>query len=64
MTCACGNAVDPARWALGYHCCLSCGDRLAQDAIREKQRRVVLVANKSNYVLLTPGQKLTEIGRK
>jgi hypothetical protein len=46
----CGGAVHPARWALGRHTCLPCGEASAQ---QERKGWTVAPMPKSNYILIT-----------
>lgn len=46
--CACGNDIPAARYQLGYHECLLCGEKTAQ-----KRKFTVAPMPKSNYILIT-----------
>lgn len=46
----CGDAVHPARWAIGRYTCLACGE---QDAKQERKGWTVAPLPKSNYILIT-----------
>jgi hypothetical protein len=40
--------VVPARWNLGHHLCLSCGERQAKE-----HRHCIVPMPKSNYIVVT-----------
>ena len=44
----CDNEIVPARYALGYTVCLSCGEKYAR-----KRKFTVVPMPKSNYILVT-----------
>jgi len=46
--CRCGEPVKPARWELGRHTCLPCGERDAKQV-----KHTVAPLPKSNYILIT-----------
>lgn len=48
--CKCGEAVMPARWALGRRTCLPCGEAQAK---QERKGWTVAPLPKSNYILIT-----------
>jgi hypothetical protein len=57
--CGCGEEVDARRVALGYQCCLVCGDKEA------KQRRFTIAPiNKSNYMMITDRELLKQLNPK
>lgn len=56
---ACGDDVDPKRYALGYRLCLSCGDKVAK-----QRRHTVAPMHKSNYMLFTNLDDLKGINNK
>ena len=57
--CECGEEVDARRIALGYQCCLACGDKEA------KQRRFTIAPiNKSNYMMITDMAMLKQLNPK
>ena len=55
----CGDDIAPARVALGYHLCLSCGDAAARQV-----RHCVVPLNKSNYTLITNRAELAWLNPK
>lgn len=57
----CGADVHPARYALGYFTCLSCGEQQARE---EREDWCVAPIHKSNYVLITDRRDLTGINNK
>ena len=49
MNCVkCGDDVDTKRWQIGYHTCLSCGEK---DALTYKH--TIVPMPKSNYIVVT-----------
>jgi len=54
----CADDVPLARWKLGYHTCLSCGEKLA----KERKHTVVPLA-KSNYVPVTDPNMLKQLNK-
>lgn len=46
----CGDAVPPARWAIGRYTCLCCGEKNAK---QERSLWTVAPLPKSNYILIT-----------
>lgn len=44
----CGDDVEEKRWQLGYHTCLSCGEK---DALQYKH--TIVPMPKSNYIVVT-----------
>lgn len=51
MNCThCGDTVATARWALGRHTCLACGEAAAK---QERKGWTVAPMPKSNYILIT-----------
>ena len=46
--CACGESIAPARVALGFRTCLSCGEKVAR-----KQTHCIINLPKSNYIVVT-----------
>jgi len=49
MNCVkCGGDVDIKRWQIGYHTCLSCGEK---DALTYKH--TIVPMPKSNYIVVT-----------
>ena len=57
--CECGEEVDARRVALGYLCCLACGD------IEAKKRKFTIVPmHKSNYVAVFDKADLLGINNK
>jgi predicted RNA-binding Zn-ribbon protein involved in translation (DUF1610 family) len=55
----CGDAVHPARWALGYHHCMPCGEAQAR-----RRKFTVAPLNKSNYMLFTDVSLLKQLNPK
>ena len=55
----CSEAVAPARYNLGYHSCLKCGQVTAG-----KRKFTVVPMHKSNYVLVTNKKELKGINNK
>ena len=53
--------VDPARWELGYHTCLPCGDSQAK---QRAKTRCVVPLNKSNYIHVTDYTLLAQLNPK
>lgn len=51
--------VPAARWAAGYHTCMTCGDKLARAT-----PRTIVPLHKSNYMLVTDPSLLTGINNK
>lgn len=59
MQCACGDEIDPRRWALGYRECMACGEEKAR-----KVTRPSAPISKSNYVLITNREQLKQLNPK
>lgn len=57
--CNCGEPVQPARWALGYHSCLVCGDKRARE-----HKHTIVPLHKSNYIPVFNRQDLVGINSK
>lgn len=57
--CECGEEVDARRIALGYQCCLSCGDKLARE-----RKFTIVPMHKSNYVAVFDRADLLGINNK
>lgn len=57
--CECGEEVDARRIALGYSCCLSCGDKEAK-----ARKFTIAPINKSNYMMITDIQQLKQLNPK
>jgi len=57
--CECGEEVDARRIALGYFCCLSCGDKEAK-----ARKFTIAPINKSNYMMITDIQQLKQLNPK
>jgi hypothetical protein len=55
----CGDTYPPARQALGYNTCLTCGDFAAREV-----RWTSVPMNKSNYVLVTNLDELKQLNPK
>jgi len=55
----CSEAVAPARYNLGYHSCLKCGQVTAG-----KRKFTVVPMHKSNYVVISNKQELKGINNK
>ena len=45
---ACGEPVDPRRWALNIHLCMPCGEQQAKHT-----RHTIVPMPKSNYIVVT-----------
>lgn len=59
-TCStCGEPIQPARYALGYRLCLSCGDQSARAV-----RHCAVPLNKSNYVYVRDRTLLSQLNPK
>lgn len=56
---SCGDVYPPARQALGYNTCLSCGDFAARQV-----KHTVVPMNKSNYVVVSNRAELTMLNPK
>lgn len=56
---SCGDTYPPARRALGYRTCLSCGDFAAREV-----KWCTAPLNKSNYVVITNKAELTMLNPK
>jgi hypothetical protein len=54
----CSNDVLPARWRLGFHTCLPCGEKQA----RERKHTIVPLA-KSNYQPVTDLTLLKQLNK-
>lgn len=44
----CADEVSLARWKLGYHTCLKCGEKLAK-----QYKHCIVPMPKSNYIVVT-----------
>lgn len=55
----CGDTFPPKRQALGYNTCLSCGDFAAREV-----KWTVAPLNKSNYMLITNRDELSQLNPK
>ena len=55
----CSDDVNPQRWSLGYHTCLSCGDKRAKE-----HKHCIVPMHKSNYVPIHNLQDLVGINSK
>jgi ribosomal protein L37AE/L43A len=55
----CSEAVAPARYNLGYHSCLKCGQVTAG-----KRKFTVVPMHKSNYVVISNKKELKGINNK
>lgn len=56
---SCGDTYPPARYALGYNTCLTCGDFAAREV-----KWTSVPMNKSNYVLVTNREELKMLNPK
>lgn len=56
---SCGDTYPPARYALGYNTCLTCGDFAAREV-----KWTSVPMNKSNYVLVTNREELKQLNPK
>lgn len=57
----CGDDVPAARWALGHHTCLPCGEEVARI---ERSHWCIAPMHKSNYMLITNRQDLAGLNNK
>ena len=60
----CGEEYPDKRAELGYETCLECGAQEAHKQAVAKSKRVGLAYNKGNYVYITDGADLSELGKK
>jgi hypothetical protein len=58
--CFCGEEISNQRWNLGYHLCLSCGDKEAKNA---RKSWTIVPLSKSNYTLITDMSLLKELNK-
>ena len=54
--------IDPARLALGYTTCLTCGEAAAQEESQRKRGRIAIAYDKGAYQYITDDANLTELG--
>jgi ribosomal protein L37AE/L43A len=53
------ETVDERRWALGYHTCMTCGDKIAKAV-----NHTIAPLNKGNYMLFTDPTMLKQLNPK
>jgi hypothetical protein len=59
----CGiEEIEPARIALGYYTCLTCGEAAAQLESNKKKGRVAIAYAKGAYQYITDGTNLEDLG--
>jgi hypothetical protein len=58
---SCAEPVAPARWAIGYRLCLSCGE---QRAGQTRKHWCIAPMHKSNYMLITDLSDLRGLNNK
>jgi ribosomal protein L37AE/L43A len=56
---ACGDDVNPQRYALGYRLCLSCGDKVAK-----QRKHTTAPLSKSNYYYIADPEMLKQLNPK
>ena len=54
----CSNDVNPARWRLGFHTCLQCGEKQARDF-----KHCIVPLAKSNYQPVTDLNTLKQLNK-
>jgi len=54
--------IAPARWALGYKTCLTCGEIVAKKESERKSRRIAIAYDKGSYQYITENTDLGELG--
>lgn len=54
--------IAPARWALGYKTCLTCGEKEAKKESERKAGRIAIAYDKGGYQYITEGADLGELG--
>lgn len=62
--CLCGDEIEPARWALGYKKCLTCGEEAARVANTRLAQCVAPAYNKGAYQPVMSVEDAKLIGRK
>ena len=58
---SCGDEYDKARYDLGYRICLDCGEG---KAISARKSWCIAPLNKSNYILITQPETLSQLNPK
>lgn len=59
MSCTrCGEAINAARYGLGYRTCLPCGERAARTV-----KHCIVPMHKSNYIVVTDRALLAQLTR-
>ena len=56
---ACGDVFSHARRTAGYHLCMPCGDQQAR-----QRKHTIAPMNKSNYMLITDLEILSQLNPK
>lgn len=54
--------IDPARLALGYKTCPTCGEAAAREEAEYRKGRVAIAYDKGAYQYITDDQSLEELG--
>lgn len=54
--------ISPARLALGYRTCLTCGEAAAKDESNRKRSRVAIAFPKGAYQYITDEYDLADLG--
>jgi hypothetical protein len=54
--------IEPARLALGYRTCLTCGALDAEKETEAKKKRIAIAYDKGSYQYITEETDLTELG--
>ena len=56
MTCECGAQIHPARYALGYLTCLTCGEQAAR-----RKKHTVIPLHKQGYMAFSGADALDAV---
>jgi hypothetical protein len=56
MTCECGAQIHPARYALGYLTCLTCGEQAAR-----RKKHTVIPLHKQGYMAFSGADALAVV---
>ena len=59
----CSEEYHPRRKELGYHVCLNCGDKKAQESIEHKKKCSAPLYNKGGYGYISSKEAAKSIGR-
>lgn len=54
--------IEPARLALGYRTCLTCGEAAAQAEVDRKRMRIAIAFPKGAYQYITDEHPLEDLG--